>query len=59
MKNPHLNPQELAELEAKHREHRANQPYASEIEDLELEQARKERRPVDLERPSADGSKAN
>ncbi len=47
MNNPQtLAPHEVAELEAKREAHRVQQPYASELDDRELEHAHKEKRPV-------------
>jgi hypothetical protein len=46
MKNPRLEPQEISEVDKKGEAHRANQPYASELDDRELEHAHKEKRPV-------------
>lgn len=46
MKYPQLDPKQLAEVDAAREGHRANQPYASELEDRELESAQKEKRPV-------------
>jgi len=46
MKNQQLEPHELRELEKSRDAHRANQPYASELDDRELEHAHKEKRPV-------------
>jgi hypothetical protein len=42
---PGLEPQEEAEVEKKRRQ-RQQQPYASELDDRELEAAHKEERPV-------------
>lgn len=42
-----LTHEEKAEVEAKRDAHRAKQPYASELDDRELEHAQKEKRPVD------------
>ena len=44
-----LTPKESAEVEAQRQDHRAQQPYATELDDRELEHAHKERRPVDPE----------
>jgi hypothetical protein len=46
MKNQRLEPHELREVEESRDAHRAQQPYASELDDRELEQAHKEKRPV-------------
>ncbi len=42
-----LSPEEAAEVEKKRESHQAQQPYASELDDRELEHAHKEDRPVD------------
>jgi protease I len=47
MANAKLTPNETAEVDAQHDNHHAQQPYASELDDRELEQAHKEKRPVD------------
>ena len=47
MADVRLTPQEQAELDAKRRDHGAQQPYATEVDDRELEHAHKEKRPVD------------
>ena len=44
-----LTPEESAELEAKREDHHTQQPYASELDDRELEHAHKDKRPVDPE----------
>ena len=49
-----LNADEEAEVEKKREDHRAQQPYASELDDRELEHAHKEGRPVD---PKGDAAK--
>jgi len=54
MSDAKLNPQEAAEVETRREDHRANQPYASEIDDRELEHAHKQHRPVD---PKAESGK--
>ncbi len=46
MKNPRLAPDEVKEVDEKGDAHRAKQPYASELDDRELEHAQKENRPV-------------
>ena len=46
MKNPRLDSQQLAEVDSAGESHRKKQPYASELEDRELERAHKEKRPV-------------
>jgi hypothetical protein len=46
MKNPRLDPSEASEVDRKGDAHRAKQPYASELDDRELEHAQKEKRPV-------------
>ena len=47
MPDVELTPQEKAEVEAKREGHRQQQPYASELDDRELEHAHKDQRPVD------------
>jgi len=47
MPDAKLSPQEAAEVEARREDHRQQQPYASELDDRELEHAHKQRRPVD------------
>ena len=44
-----LTPEENDELEAQREGHHQQQPYASELDDRELEHAQKEKRPVDPE----------
>jgi hypothetical protein len=44
-----LTPEEMAEVEAQREGHRTQQPYASELDDRELESAHKDKRPVDPE----------
>ncbi len=56
MKNPQLDTRQLAEVDSASESHRAKQPYASELEDRELESAHKEKRPVKVDnqpRPAA------
>ncbi len=53
MTNPRLTPQELAEADKSRESHGANQPYASELDDRELEHAQKEKRPVSPSGPAA------
>jgi hypothetical protein len=45
--NPELTPKEAAEVDEAREAHRDQQPYASELDDRELEHAHKEKRPVD------------
>jgi hypothetical protein len=47
MKKPELAPQEKAALDKERDGQRPKQPYASEVDDRELERAHKENRPVD------------
>jgi hypothetical protein len=42
----HVTPREEARLEEKREDRRAQQPYANELDDRELEHAHKDRRPV-------------
>jgi hypothetical protein len=46
MNNPRLEPHDADEVDKKGDAHRAKQPYASELDDRELEHAQKEQRPV-------------
>jgi hypothetical protein len=41
-----LSPREEKEVDAQREDHRSQQPYASELDDRELEHAHKEKRPV-------------
>lgn len=47
MKKPDLAPHEKAALDKKRDDQHLKQPYASEVDDRELERAQKESRPVD------------
>ena len=48
MRNPHMSPHEAVEARRKRDAHRlCKQPYASELDDRELEHAHREQRPVD------------
>lgn len=44
-----LTPGEAARLDKKREDHRTKQPYASELDDRELEHAHKDHRPVNPE----------
>ena len=46
MNNPKLEPRELAEVEKAREDQRVKQPYASELDDRELEHAHSDKRPV-------------
>jgi hypothetical protein len=50
-----LSPEEAAEVEKKRESHQAQQPYASELDDRELEHAHKDDRPVEPEGKAAKG----
>jgi hypothetical protein len=50
-RNPDLKPHEEREVEAKKDSHRTKQPYASELDDRELEHAQKEQRPTEANKP--------
>ena len=47
MNKPDLAPSEQVELDKRRDGQRSKQPYASEVDDRELERAHKESRPVD------------
>ena len=49
-----LTPHEEQQVEAQREEHPAQQPYASELDDRELEHAHKEKRPVRLQSEGAE-----
>ncbi len=44
---PELTPQERREVDEKKQTHRDKQPYATELADLDLERAQKEKRPTE------------
>ena len=53
MSNPRLDPEVAAEAKSQRDEQRQKQPYASELDNRELEHAHREERPVDPKNKSA------